>query len=544
MIPRVSTLFIALLLLATTNEAAAQSAFPYIRYPRFITSYGLADQGAAVGDASVGLSYNPAAIARATSATLSIFRNPGFNNVAPITSWSMSTPVSGVGFLGIDYVGQSYPDFVVTSAASPDPTGTVSPSVGAIAVSGARAVLDDLSLGVTVRYAWMDVGSRIDGFLFSAGALYSPSAAGGRFTVGLSVLDLGPTIGPDQRELQEPPPSMIRLGVTAGIVDEPGYGLGLHLEGSKDLIGWTEAESPGQSYTLVQPRSGFDALFSDWHDAPRDIALHTGLSFSMKPLSLGGGVTLRQDFLVGVLSEGPRAGGRTNFTHGVMVGVGIEPVVLSLGYAGTWHEKDRPFLFRTIPQEVFQFSLSLGRDIVGNKLPAEASSQCERIITAAGVAGQFRVGRGTSNIGVGESPNTPAFSLEGDFYLTERSALVSTISYASVPWFLSTLEGTIEIFAFCAGFRHHPLHDIPQLFLQADLGLSRENPDFETYPGYFYRTSLGLKVGGVIPLAQEFVLMPSAGFVSQLGAIGGSAQRLGGYNHWEAGVSVGYSFAQ
>ncbi|MBI2427863.1 MAG: hypothetical protein HYV29_03545 [Ignavibacteriales bacterium] len=397
-------------------------------------------------------------------------------------------------------------------------------------------------------------------FWGSGGIQYIPSTLENKLRIGFSLMNFTTPIVvqglsyPDRTSITEKysPSSAIRLGFEYDIVRHPVFTLTVHSETSKELV--KNAGNVGSS---------FEALFNDWHDAPRDMSLHSGLSFVWNPIPLGKNIAFIQEMYIGHLNDGPRAGNRNHFYNGINIGLEIKHVQFLAGYASTWHivNDDVYDFFNYMPWETFQFTM---KNVLGYTRASESSenSLAGNIILSLGWGYTQRNGWYGEHTLLNYPPeyvktiypNRALYSFESAFYFSQQSALTTSFHYARVPvtykinaMFFSQspvyweINLRIETLTLTSAYRYHPLEVFTDGFFEIGFGVQRQNPIEKTNPKYNYNTIAIGNIGMLIPVS-EIVLIPKIGFSSLFARIGGSAPRLGGYNQFVFSLNFGYKF--
>ncbi|MEW5799852.1 MAG: hypothetical protein AB1728_12700 [Bacteroidota bacterium] len=349
------------------------------------------------------------------------------------------------------------------------------------------------------------------------------------------------------------PSSYIRLGFEYDIVSNPLFTLTLHSETSKELVknGWNA-------------ESSFEALFNDWNDAPRDMTLHSGISFVWNPIPLGKNISFIQETYLGHLTNGPKSGSRTTFYNGINVGIAVNKIQFLAGFANMWHlvNSDAYYsFFNRMPWEIFQFTI---KSPLGYTPETESSQSVldGNIILSLGLGYTQRIGRYTEYTMINRPPeylkiiypDRPLYDLESAFYFSEQSALTFSLQYARLlatykinatlffppPVYFET-NLRIESLSLTSAYRYHPFAEYANGFFEIGFGVQRQNPIENTNPKYNYNSFVTGHIGTLVPFS-NILIIPKLGFTSLLARITGSAPRLGGYNQFEFSLNVGYKF--
>ena len=353
---------------------------------------------------------------------------------------------------------------------------------------------------------------------------------------------------------KDPPPSQINLGVEAAAVTNDFFDLKLSLGAMKPIV----KRDGGPGYGA---ENSLSALFDDWSDFPNDATAEAGLGFLWHPINLGAGVSLLQEMYLGYFTTGPANFQNSFATHGVSIGLEVHGIRATAGYAGRWHNyRNDDYETWTFPWETFQFCL--GGDLNSLLKNNEQETQ-PNLLRSMILSGGFTYG---DPVGIFNQQRMEGYlfswavkgnwSVESDFYYSDNSALHTAFRYSRLiesaredpsqtsrlPYpILFQLDIPTETVSLESGYRYHPIEEFHPLFVQASLGIIRINPIPETSPRYFYKSFDELVIGLVIPAGNTGVqILPKAGLKTIFMEIPPNADRLGGYNQFTLGVSVGY----
>ncbi len=559
---------VSLFFVLSTLSLFAQSGYDwYLNYIRSNSAYGLGEQGVASRSGIDAMIYNPANLIHTEGTQLSYFRNPfyyaGWDDT-PFKSYAVTTKLDSNIYLGAEFVSWDFYLSGITIANNEN--GYVENSFHSynrtFAISFAQRFSDELGYGVQVRYTKDNSDPlRVEHFWGSAGIQYIPSTFDHQLRVGFSLMNFTTSISIPVTDFitgnnfveHDPPSSYVRLGFEYDIIHNSFFTLTLHEETSKELIKYN---------------SSFEALFNDWHDAPRDVDLHSGLSFAWNPIPLGKGYSLIETMYFGHLTYGPLSGSGSKFYNGINFGIGVGGVQFLAGYASMWHMTNTDIFnifFNQMPWETFQFTIKSNASLLHFEPEKESPSPLNRIILSIGWGYPFRTGwygehifardpHDPSQFATSKYFNRALYQVEASFYFSERSALVTSFQYGRIPVEYNAyavffapppthfgIAIRIETLTLISAYRYHPISDFQPAFIEVGFGVQRQNPIEDTSPKYFYNP-LAMFNGGVLIPFSNIMLIPKVGFSSLLGKINGSAPRLGGYNQFEFSVNAGYSF--
>ncbi len=444
---------------------------------------------------------------------------------------------------------------MTTSPESPD-AGTKSDFYQrSYSIGYARKFGDNFGAGINLRYASQIFGDlNYNNFMLGLGIYYRPEIAANRLNIGFSLMNLGSAIkfetsSTSGRNIEEyyPNPAQLNLGISYLAMDNNYFRIPLSVNISKPF---DKLDDNNEGV------SSFKNLFSDWKDFPEDVAIETGVSFEWLDLNLGNNFYFTQDLYLGNFTSGPKAG-LTNFsTHGIDIGIKYNETKLTAGYAGVWYNARRAnYLPWNFPYETVSFTLSTNPEsLFSNKNKIKQTPSLKKIILSAGAGSIFRIGRASkieagsifSNI-TEENKNSLIYSIEGDFYINNVSALVSKLSYTSTPYTVTfnsykMIDTKIETFSLSSAYRFHPVESFNPFFIQGGVGIYRLNPITPSTPRYFYETALELTTGTVIPISGNLSLLPEVAYNILLTGSNSPNYKLAGFNQINLSLSIGYNF--
>lgn len=558
---------ISLFLLLGINLSFGQSgAMGYNNYNRSVSSLGLGEQGVASRKGIDGLVYNPANLTHTHGSEFSLYRNPyyylGFDGFS-LHSYSVVSQISENIFIGSEFSSWDY-YYPITTAENPDGSGEIEHSFNrTFAFSFAQKMSSEFGYGVQIRYAKDHFGSlSIEHFFGSAGLQYIPEFFHNDLRIGFSLMNFSTPLKYEvtnsrlgQTAVNDAPSSYIRLGFEYDFAKNDFFSTTIHSQVSKEVVKFNNSDG----------QSSFQSLFNDWNDSPKDMTIHSGISFIFNPIHLGKNFTFIQEIYAGHLNDGPKAGSRTMFYNGFNFGFGVNGLEFIAGYAGLWHivNNDVYSLFRNeLPWETFQFTI---RNSLWNATPETEdyfNHSLTKIVLSSGVGYTKRIGRFAEQTINGPYPeyykieysDASSYTIETAFYFSEQSALVTNFRYGRLPveykLFVSFFGSSpsslninlrIETLTLTSAYRYHPIEMFDPLFFEVGFGVQRQNPIEDTTPKYKYNTVALINTGVLIPI-NNIVLIPKINFSTLFERINGSAPRLGGYNQFEFSLNIGYLF--
>jgi hypothetical protein len=554
--------YLYLLSLLSFGELSFGQIDDFIHLYRSVSSYGLGEQGVASRNGIDAMIYNPANLIHTDGAQLAYFRNPfyytGFGNM-PFKSYVATIKLTENSYLGAEFI--SWDQYIAGATISDNPAGYIDlPEIHSynrsFALNYALTFSDDFGYGFQIRYTKDKFSSiKYEHFWGSAGIQYIPSTFEKKLRLGFSFMNFSTPISvqslayPTLTSTTErySPSSFLRLGFEYDIIHQPLFTLTVHSATSKRLV-----KNGGNA------ESSFEALFNDWHDAPRDMTFHSGLSFVWNPIPLGENIAFIQEMFCGHLTDGPRAGSRTTFYNGINAGIAIRGVQFLAGYASMWHLVNSDVyysFFNYMPWETFQFTVKNALGYMHEYESPEKSIHGNIMLTL-GWGYTQRIGRYAEYTFVNLPPeymkivypDRALYDIESAFYFSEQSALTTSLYYTrltptykvhSPMYFEINLH--IETLTLTSSYRYHPLESLANGFFEIGVGVQRQNPIENTNPKYNYNTITVSNIGMLFPVS-DIVLIPKIGFSSLLARINGPAPRLGGYNQLEFSLNVGYKF--
>ena len=558
---RMAAFAAAILSLCCNSLTAQTTAFGSMLYPRTISSAGIGEQGVASGDAGDALQYNPAHLVSATGISLSFFRNPFYwmgMGSFPLTSMTVVSRLGNGGSVGVEYTDWDFGETNVRTQENPESTDMFHLYERSAAIAYAMPLATTVSFGGEVRYVWQPVpeSNNASQLLFSAGVVYRPAVYSDRLTLGFSLMNLGGAVDYEYTTTlngqkttghsYDAPPSQLHLGANILAVQNNLFDL-------KFAIGASKVFDKRASYPSYEGQSSFKGLLNDWDDFPNDMTAQFGLGYTWHPISLGAGVSFIQNMYLGYNTTGPKGNSYNFYTHAFNIGLKAKGLTFTAGYAGRWHINYNfdywPWMF---PWETFQFSLNADPFLLVSQSTADPSAHVpHNIILAGGYAYGLAVGRmkEESSGPYAVRISSPAhWQIESDFYVDERSAVVSELSYARMKEELrylgiaTGLEAEMESFSFASGYRYHPVETFSPLFVQISLGIIRLNPINNSQPKYAYQAFDKVSAGLLIPLTGSgLIIMPKVALMTFFFDALDARNKLSGYNQFEFGVNAGYT---
>ncbi len=546
-------------------------AFQWLSLPRSISSQGLGEEGVASRNPVDAMEYNPANLTAADGIDLSFFRNPWniLDFPFPISSLCAAAKLGDAGYAGFEYTDQDFGEITFTTPDNPDgPSQQYHLYMQSFSGGYALQLNDELAVGGGIRYAREPAYPRaaIAHFLFSAGVDYKPSIFLGRVNLGFSLLNFGTAISsgsftdtvngqPVTYNYTAEPPSQLKLGIEGSAISNDFFEVDLMAGASKPI-----ARMSGGTNNSAE--SSFEALFNDWSSFPNDVTGQLGLGYVWRPIYLGKGISYFQEMYVGYFSTGPKDLYESFYTHGINVGIEANGIKATVGYAGRWNNNNAgSYLIWDLPWETFQFTLSVDPDVLkGHKEELHSQDSPSDIIISGGYSFDLPIGRMNREIAFSDPQdpftlsdlysNYSEFSLEGDLYISPKTAIISSftysrinrsISYQYMNYSASLFAMRMETFSFASGFRYHPVESVQPLFVQGSIGIDRFNPFANTSPEYFYQTFTELSVGGMFHLPSPgLAIVPTVGLRTIFMDAFGPSYRLAGYNQIGIGLRFGF----
>lgn len=517
--------------------------------PRSVRMSGLGEQGIAFGGIPEALSQNPAILSSIQDPSIHFYRHPynALGRAYPVTAVAVGFKAGSLGSFGADYLGQEFGELRVTTAQSPDGTGeTYELFQRSFSLAYAPPAGDRFAWGVQLRYAaegLPDLDARYASkLLFSTGILTRPDGLDNRVQLGFSLTNIRLAI---LRKGLLPTSEQLNIGAEVTAVRHTAFQLAIHGAFTRMLGGIYPFEDRSPLYELVQ-----------WRTSPYDFVFRAGISFEWAWIDVGNDWSVLQALYLGLVDEGRQAGGRNFLTHGMKVGIQKQGFAISLGYAGRWHNIPRypTYAFGilpSLPDESLELTLNLGPHLLGNQkaMAGDFHASTNKIILSAGVSYLLRIGRAKEHSVVWyriTTPNGGMYSLQADFYFTERLALSTNFNYlpllikVDLPGFGTLTEYNVETFVVGSGFRYHPIEEFLPLFMQAGFLILRANPIERTWPKYEYRSGLNIGFGWVLELPQHLVLIPGLSLTSVFNREGDTPPRLAAFNQIEFTLRFGY----
>lgn len=566
---RIGFLLVASVVLSFAGEARGQlsNAFSSLLYPLSLQSQALGEQGVALSDPGDVMQYNPAALTLPQETSASFFINPWkiisttFGHGYPLSSYVVAARLRDIGSIGIQLTDREWGPAVQRTAWKPLGGITYDAYERTFAVSFARTVSDELSLGAQLRGAFTAFGPvdyRSTSLFVSAGLLYMPEIFTRRLSFGFSLTNFGLPVKLTGESGSSPPPSQVNLGASGLPVNTRSFDIEMLLGMSKILH---KQYGSGPYYA----QSSFQALFNDWGNFPDDMTAQAGLGFVWHPLPLGRGVSFIERMYLGYFTTGPKENYASFYTHGVEIGLEVDGITATAGYAGRWHNNNQgSYIAWGFPWETFQLSLKGNMSPFGESTGMdESNTLLDKIVIAGGVSYGSFIGRMKGQrweFYSGEPGSFPVrsdswspravFSIAADFYFDPRLALTTSFGYTKIKRVLAmtgssisnwSVDLSMETLYMTSGLRYHPIAAVRPLFIEGDIGIIRVNPIPNSMPKYSYQGLTDISVGALVPaFTTGLVVTPKIGFRTMYDDVGASGDRLGGYNQILYTLGIGY----
>ena len=371
----------------------------------------------------------------------------------------------------------------------------------------------------------------------------------GRLRAGLSFLELGAAVETSKPTRWNSPPSGFHLGFEADLIATEAIEMPLLLELSKPLIAGDGTRNA---------KSSFTALADGWHDFPRDVTVHTGVGFVWMPLALGGGFAFFQRIAVGNYSSGPKAGPINVFTLGAQACLGYRGFEAELGLASEWQHlpQDAWSLPSDVPREMFELTLRAPSSLLhSDAASAETGHALHGIQLLLSAVWTMHHGKWLLNEQTIPGSNA-AVGAEVAFYLTSRTALISSLSHEDVKrsMYLEIpgqeprlfLSGAHQLWHVAVQYRWHPLALFSPLFIQGGGGFARVKTMWNDLiyatkqHSYSFQPEFLVGAGASFEFSR-FVVEPLAEFSTLLWELNDTAApfHLGGFTEVRLGARFG-----
>jgi len=530
--------------------------FDFVTWPHSVSSFGAGEMGVASLTSEDALVYNPAKLSLTKNTRFSFYRNPlQVVRPVPLSSYTLYHNVPDVGSFAINYENHDYGEFLAGIFDPGNPQGYIDELVhdyyNSFAAGYARNLSENFSAGIQFRYTYWHLREVIaETFLISLGGLYTPDFCERRFTLGFSLMNLGPAVKFESEQFvngahYDPPPARLNLGINFIAAENNYFTLPLSLSIWKPFDERNDGE---------EGQSAFKTIFSDWSDFPNDASLQTGLSFIWKPLYFNDNFAFFQEFYAGNFSTGIKTHLQNFYTHGANIGLEFYGYKFSAGYAGVSHNVHYPnYLQWTFPYETFQFTFELNDDLLFKRNTLQqAKPLLDHVILSLGLGQTVRLGKAktyTIEDFTYSAEDNLSYYFEGAFYFDKNNALVSSISYNRILFDFSyisfrLLESKFETFSIFSSYRYHFLENFQMLFVQGGFGIIRVNPVIKTEPRYDYNTAVQAAAGLTIDFLDPFIITPIVDYNFILNFIAfppvNDAPRIQGYNQFNFNLKFGY----
>jgi len=549
-----TSLFILLFTIEVLPQGWTSQSLNTTEYPQSVRNLGMGMNGVVSSSSIDALTYNPSNLLFTKEPVLS-FYHQGLQLVVgnvPMNDYSVNFNINSIGSFGIDYEDWNLGEFGYSTLESPIPVNIDASYERSIAIGYAKKLNGSFGIGGSFRYCFASYAgiSSSKAYLLSLGINDKFEFINRSWQLGFSIMNLGPAVSftyPDNQYQYGTPPSFLALGLNVKAIETEFLSVPVSLSIAKPFDERTDN---------YEGQSSFKTLFTDWKDFPNDASLSPGLAFEWKPINMGNGFYFNQNIFLGNYSSGIKSGLTDYYTFGSELSIGYKGINITAGIAGVWHnaQYENYFPWR-FPYETFQFSLSANPNTFSNSLVSSSynnSSSAKNIILTIGANQLLRVGNASSISIQGitlEQNNNLEYSVEAAYYLNDRTALVTSFSYNSIPFKINyqslgftLLDTKFETLTFSSSFRYHPFENIKDLFIQSGLGIVRTNPVLSTSPRYYYSPAVLLSAGYNFKLSNGIVLVPVLGYNLTLMDSWENRANISGNNQFNLGIKIGYEF--
>ncbi|MBM4165434.1 MAG: PorV/PorQ family protein [Ignavibacteria bacterium] len=300
------TLFVFVTLYSPTIFSQGESAVPFLLISPNARASGMGESGGGLSDDVSAIYWNPAGLAFQDGEEISITHSNwlpqfGFSDLfyeyanykAYVEDWG-GTIASSITYLNLG-------EFIRTGSGGPDELGRWKAYEGAFTVGGGWKVLDELGVGVNLRYirsALSPFGTEeeqgtgvANTVSFDIGTFYKPQDAlmtfddvRIKFSGGINLSNLGPKVTYIDEDQSDPLPTNVRLAFAFHIIPDEFNSLTYNVDFSRVLVrrNFFDADGDGKytpdSDDRVLPTDGLPkSLITAWSDGNALQKVTTGM---------------------------------------------------------------------------------------------------------------------------------------------------------------------------------------------------------------------------------------------------------------------------
>jgi hypothetical protein len=328
-----------------------ESAVPFLLISPTSKNSGMGESGAGLADDASAIFWNPGGLAFQTGMEISLTHTnwlPQFHQSDLFYEYlNYKWFIQDIGTVSASITYLNLGEFIRTTSEGPTEVDKWKSYEYAITVGYATKVLDELGLGINLRYihsALSPIGTEEeqgDGIASSVsgdiGILYKPQSLvipftgldlGNILSIGVNLSNLGPKLKYIDADQADPIPTTLKLGFAAKILESEYNTLTYTLDFSRLLVRRYADDANGNS---VKPDEFYKALFTAWGDGGvRKVVTSTGFEYWYGKPKL---IALR----FGYLYEDPSYGNRKFLTFGA--GVRYDNYGFDFSYISTFNDE-------------------------------------------------------------------------------------------------------------------------------------------------------------------------------------------------------------
>ncbi len=291
------------------SEAQGESAVPFLLISPNSRSSGIGEAGTGTVDDVSAIFWNPGELAFLKGSEISITHAnwlPQFHQSDLFYDYlNYRQDLESIGgTIGASVTYLNLGEFVRTLSSGPTPVGTFKAFEFAVTAGYATKVLDDLGLGMNIRYihsALSPIGTEEEQgsgiartVSFDIAAMYRPNVLdvpligdiGKKFSAGVNLSNMGPKVTYIDAAQADPLPTNLRLGLGYKILDDEYNSMTYTLDFSRLLVRRRPAIIDSSSGTPVTIQSAsvdpfYKAIFTSWGDGSglRKVDVSMGIEY-------------------------------------------------------------------------------------------------------------------------------------------------------------------------------------------------------------------------------------------------------------------------
>ncbi len=299
----VAVVVVVLGLLPNTSYSQGESAVPFLLIAPNSRASGMGESGTGIADDASAIFWNPAGLAFQTGQEVSITHANWLPQFAMSDLFYEYLGYRGYfesigGTIGANIIYLNLGEFVKTLSSGPEPVGTFKAYEFAITAGYATKVLDNLGVGVNLRFIRSalapfgtedEKGSGIANTIsYDIAAMYKQPLFTGEFfssmNIGLNLANLGPKVTYIDEAQADPLPTNLRLGLGFDVMKSEFNNIQANIDFQRILVRRYPEQLDSEGRRIADPPPpdpSHKAIFSAWGDGSglRKVTIGAGLEY-------------------------------------------------------------------------------------------------------------------------------------------------------------------------------------------------------------------------------------------------------------------------